>query len=409
MNLPSVPVSCPSQRLLEAIRSSIREDTFVRIVVSHAESEEGEPRGVRQNIRWVKLKQGWMFSITERRSGREQARSLSRDEFDAWMLEQLERPCKSALLCTTAGDWQWVRGAKGEPPRLITHPASIRASANRAHDHRKPFSGDASSAHWMKALGILDSAGALRASMASKHRQIARYVELLEHHLSPVLERADPLRVVDAGAGKGYLTFAVWHWLKQSGRLRDFRVCGWEMREDLVKQANQVATSIGATELSFKHGLVASAEIGQGDVLIALHACNTATDDALLLGVQAGAAAILLSPCCHQALRPEMSDPAPFANVLRHGIFKERMAEWTTDALRLLALEAAGYQTTAIEFVDAGHSPRNLLLVGIRKQEGVSSSSAADAYKRLKDFFGIECYRLDTIVRSAPDPRHGPA
>jgi hypothetical protein len=134
------------------------------------------------------------------------------------------------------------------------------------------------------------------------------------------------------------------------------------------------------------------------DALVALHACNTATDDAIRRGIMAGAKLIVVAPCCHQEVRPQLGKPAPLAAVLEHGIMAERMAEWATDGLRALHLEWAGYRTKLIEFVGSEHTPKNLMLAAIREREPFTSDTARQRILEFKQFFGLERHALDDLL-----------
>jgi hypothetical protein len=137
------------------------------------------------------------------------------------------------------------------------------------------------------------------------------------------------------------------------------------------------------------------------DALIALHACNIATDDAIRRGIELGAKLIVVAPCCHKEIRPQLGKPKPLAPVLEHGIMAERMSEWVTDGLRALFLEWAGYRTKIMEFVASEHTPKNLMLAAIRESEPFSSESARKKIVELKDFFSIERHALDSLLAAA--------
>jgi hypothetical protein len=199
------------------------------------------------------------------------------------------------------------------------------------------------------------------------------------------------------GCGKGYLTFGAWHLLCRRWRM-PARVIGVETRPGLVKDINQLARKIDAPGLEFIAGDIASAQLPKVDALIALHACNTATDDALRRGIELGAKLIVVAPCCHKELRPQLGKPAPFAPVLEHGIMAERMAEWVTDGLRALFLEWAGYRTKIIEFVSSEHTPKNLMLAAIREGEPFTNETAREQIVELKKFLGIQHHALDGLI-----------
>jgi SAM-dependent methyltransferase len=200
---------------------------------------------------------------------------------------------------------------------------------------------------------------------------------------------AGPLRVVDAGCGKGYLTFAI------SALLGDHAtVHGIEARPELVALCNDVAAAQGfAPRLAFTAGTIADSPAEAVDVLIALHACDTATDDALARGIASGAKLIVVAPCCQKELRPQLTAPPVLAGPLRHGIFQERQAEFVTDALRAELLEWSGYRTKVLEFVSTEHTAKNLMIAAIKARP---PGDAADArrVRALAAFYGIHSQRL---------------
>jgi len=298
-------------------------------------------------------------------------------------------------------------------------PASLPAAAehNRAKAH--PV---AAGAPWLHALGITNDRGHAREGMAGKFRQIQKFTELLTHLLaeaglytpslvpgvpaivSPALrsparrDEAGSLRVIDMGSGKGYLTFAVAALLGDGATVQ-----GVEARPELVDLCNRVARANNLPNLSFTVGQIDSFAIENQeskivnsiDVLIALHACDTATDDALAKGIAAGAALLVVSPCCQKELRPQLTAPPVLADALRHGIFQERHAEFVTDALRAQLLEWAGYRTKVFEFVSTEHTARNLMIAAI-KTRPAGDLAAAARLREFAAFYGIRTQRLAT-------------
>jgi SAM-dependent methyltransferase len=307
------------------------------------------------------------------------------------------------MLRSTRRDWQLHCPAEGEP-RLIGHKPSTSTSPSRQHDESKRTLLGATAADWLTALGVSHPNGRPKPSMADKHRQISRYTEIL-HHLArdcgwtaPSPGRGSPLKLADMGCGKGYLTFAAWHLFS---RILHYpvSVSGVEARPELVEGADRIARQLPAEGLQFVQGDIESAPLTALDGLVALHACNTATDDAIRRGIELGATLIVVAPCCHQALRPELGDPELFAPLLSHGLFKERLAEWLTDGLRTLVLEWAGYQTKAIEFVASEHTPKNLMIAAIRKRKPFADDALRQRILELKRFFGIRQHALDGLLK----------
>ncbi len=247
-------------------------------------------------------------------------------------------------------------------------------------------------APWLRSLGVTNERGQPREGMADKFRQIQKFAELLGHLLAEATLPTDrPLKVADMGSGKGYLTFAVSALLSTRARVQ-----GVETRAELVELCNRVALENGlAPGLIFTAGSIADTPLASVDILIALHACDTATDDALAKGIAAGASLIVVSPCCQKELRAQLRAPAVLADALRHGIFQERQAEFVTDALRAELLEWAGYKTKVFEFISTAHTAKNLMIAAI-KSRPPGDAAAASRLREFAAFYGIRSQQLAT-------------
>ncbi|TAK93174.1 MAG: SAM-dependent methyltransferase, partial [Verrucomicrobia bacterium] len=307
--------------------ASLGDGTFVRLALSRPTRPEitaGKILG-----RGILLKGAPHLSLTFRHPTRDETKNLSLTDCAAWLSEQLAQNYRSALLGTTKADWQFISKADGSA-RLISHKATTKRAPSRTHDQPRATFLDSTANDWLGGLGVLDRDGKLRAAMADKHRQISHYLEILSHLAKDCgwdKPRADhpPLQLADMGCGKGYLTFGAWHLFHRVWQ-QPVRVLGVETRADLVATTNRLAKQINADGLEFLEGTIASMKLPRVDALIALHACNTATDDAIRRGIEAGAKLILVAPCCHQELRAQLGRPAPLDAVLSHGLMQERMA-----------------------------------------------------------------------------------
>jgi SAM-dependent methyltransferase len=234
--------------------------------------------------------------------------------------------------------------------------------------------------------------------MADKLRQIERFVEVLGHLVadSPLRE-AKELRAADLGAGKGYLTFATYEFFRSRGVAA--RITGVEARKELVALTNQVARNVGFEGLEFTAGTISDFDPqGSLDLLVALHACDTATDDALALGIRSGAALIVTAPCCHRELRPQISTPPVLEPMLRHGILAEREAELVTDALRALLLEIHGYKASVFEFIAPDHTNKNLMIAAHRRTTPRDPAPLRAQLRELMDFHGLREQRLARLL-----------
>ena len=308
------------------------------------------------------------------------------------------------------------------PSRDTSAPAPSAPSHDRPRDYLVP-----ATAPWLRSLGVTNNRGQPLEAMAGKFRQINKFVELLSHlaveaalipaakpldaafatqppisdfHPSPFTPHssapisATPLRVADMGAGKGYLTFATAAFFGPRAE-----VLGIEARPELVELCNRLARENQLANLHFTPGTIADAPVAPLDILIALHACDTATDDALHHGIQSGAKLLVVSPCCQKELRPQLTAPPVLADALRHGIFQERQAEFVTDALRAQLLEWAGYKTKVFEFVSTEHTAKNLMIAAIKVRDcGTPTDATAEKIRAFAKFYGIHTHRLATHV-----------
>jgi hypothetical protein len=272
--------------------------------------------------------------------------------------ELLAGEYRQALIHLTDGDYQVLAGGKGAP-KVLRRPAT-RPERRLGHDRAKRrVIAPAAPAPFLVALGVQSSDGKVRAQRQDKFRQVNRFCELVEHVL-PKLP-AGKLRVVDFGSGRSYLTFALHH-LLTTVHGREVDMLGLDLKEDVVAECDRLARRIGAEGLRFEVGDIAGqAELGQVDLVVSLHACDTATDAALDRAVRAGAKAIMAVPCCQHELNRQL-ESAALRPLLRQGTLRERFAAEVTDAARARLLELVGYEVDVAEFVPLEHTPKNVLL-----------------------------------------------
>jgi hypothetical protein len=385
----SVP---PTDEFRELLASSWLDGTFSKLTL-------GKPRGsdpTLQNayVRRVHLKSGPHLSFIWRHNTRDVTKNLPPDEAIAEVGRLLGTVFHSAHLFTTARSVQLEFNKKGEP--RLSFGRTETPWPDTAHDRSKTRLLPVESQVWMHLLGVTNEQGAIREGLADKHRQIHKFVEILSHLAAEApLPDSRPVEIADMGCGKGYLTFAAHDYFDSTAK-RSVRVVGVEQRPDLVELCNRIAHDTGRMKLSFVRGTIQETAIPEPDVLIALHACDTATDDALARGLAAGAALILTAPCCQKEVRPQLHPPPVLAPALRHGIFQERHAEFATDALRALLLEWAGYETKVFEFISTEHTAKNIMIAAIRRADspGRADPKAAKAVRDLAAFYGVREHAL---------------
>ncbi len=392
-------------RFQALLADSATHGTLVKLTLGKPRPGAADPALRNVFVRPVALKTGPHLTFVFRHATRDVTKNLPPAEAVAAIAQLLSADFLDAHLFTPLQTAQLEQSAdSARPARLRVKTADSAPSIPPATHDRAKNRVLAPDSPWLRALGVTNDRGQPREGMAHKFRQIEKFAELLQSLLAEAgldagnsTETPTPpaLRIADMGAGKGYLTFALAALLGPRAR-----ITGIERRADLVATCNRVAAECGfAAHLNFRQGDIpaspeaARASLGQLDVLIALHACDTATDDALAAGHAAGARLLVVSPCCQKELRAQLTAPAVLADALRHGIFQERQAEFVTDALRAQLLEAAGYRSKVFEFISTEHTAKNLMIAATRHRETVAPAALA----RTRDFaafYGIREQRL---------------
>lgn len=285
------------------------------------------------------------------------------------------------LLQSPDADWQ-ILGEK-----VLKRPASRTGRSGRSHDRRKRrLLEDGIPVPFLVELGVMAPDGQVRKSRYDKFRQVNRFLELVDD-IVPALRPTGPLRIVDFGCGKSYLTFALHH-LLTALRGREVEIVGLDLKADVIAACSDLARRSGATGLRFERGEIAGyATAGPVDLVVSLHACDTATDEALAQAVRWEADAILAVPCCHKEAYGQIGNEL-LRPLLRHGLAKERLAALATDGLRAQLLELAGYRTQLVEFVELEHTPKNILIRAVRGRP--AGPGARAAYEQLRDALGLD-------------------
>jgi SAM-dependent methyltransferase len=378
-------------RLLEKLRRSLDDGTFVKLTLSDPTDAEPDLRNV--YARLVELREGRRVQFVRRFARQDVTKNVAPHEAADVVATELDANFTRAYLFTTTGDWQWRGPGDGQLKArrpTFTNPASLE------HDRSKAKA--VAHAPWLTALGVTASDGTARAGMADKLRQIERFGEILGHLIDGgSLRSAKTVRVADLGAGKGHLTFAAHDIFRRRGV--DTATTGVELRAELVENANRVARDGAMDGLRFVAGDIASFHpTDPPHVLVALHACNTATDDALYLGIRNGTQLIVTAPCCHQELRPLIVPPPLLEPILRHGTLLERHAEILTDAIRALLLSIHGYEARVFEFIAPEHTGKNLMISAQRLDHPPDPEPLRAQLRELFAFHGLREQRLARLL-----------
>ncbi len=252
-------------------------------------------------------------------------------------------------------------------------------------------------AKYLHDLQITNEDGTIRKEMAGKYKQVQKIITILDDTIkSEKVPFGKRIRVVDMGSGKGYLTFALHDYFNNYLEI-DAEVVGVETNKELVELCNFFASKAGAnSNLKFVNGYIGDFSDKEIDVLIALHACDTATDDAIYKGIKAKSRIIMVVPCCQKEIRPQFTAPVEESSIFKFDTFKDRFSQMLTDSIRSLIMESEGYRTKAFEFISDAHTHRNVMLLGI--YSGQKDPGKITEVGALKKRYGIEHQRLEQLL-----------
>jgi len=383
-------------KFIDALSLSLSGETFIKLTLGNYRGADKHLQKIQ--VRPIKTKKGTRLYFLYRSDSRDTAKNFSFDEGVQTVRDLVGNEFFGAHLFTTENDFQLDIGKRAS--RLHKAKSTFTSPLPLDHDREKQRWVDQSSSY-LKALGITNDDGKVRDRAQDKWRQINKFVEILASlvNKSPLADRKK-LSLVDMGSGKGYLTFASYDFLRNVRGI-DIEVTGVEQRSDLVEKCNTIAEASEFSGLKFVGGGIGDLELGKTDILIALHACNTATDEALHKGIEANASIVVVAPCCHQELRPQIKPPEFLKEVLKHGIMLERTAEFLTDSLRSLLLERAGYETRMIDFVPIEHTPKNLMLIATKGTAAQRVAEIDREIAQIKDMYSIKEQRLEKLIESS--------
>nr|WP_026471315.1 SAM-dependent methyltransferase [Alkanindiges illinoisensis] len=377
-------------------------------------------------IRTVYLKDQPMLSMVYRYQTRDITKNYTLSDALAEITRQLDAGFKQVNVKTTSTEYQLMISKKGKP--LLTQQASLQLGQNGMQPKNSSQTGALhnrakqryveQSRPFLQQLGVTDQQGQIIPAMSRKWKQINKFVEIFANAVGQAqLEQHESISVVDFGSGKGYLTFAVHDFIVQQLH-KTAEVTGVELRDELVQFCNRVANTIDAQGMTFYQGDVRSFNPESGsseaplrpdarresssskvDVMIALHACDIATDYALHTGIRLNASVIMCAPCCHKEIRPQLKMPGLLQPMLQYGVHLGQQAEMLTDSMRALLLEANGYETKVFEFVALEHTSKNKMILAVKKQQSAKKQAAIlEKVQELKQFYGIEKQSLEELL-----------
>ncbi len=377
------------------LEDCLRNNTFVKLVLGKYHGQEAGLERI--SVRRLTLKDGESFSFLYRYPTRDITKNLLIPAGIATIRDLFSTSFNNVHLQTVTEDIQLSVNKKGRC-NLQRGKTKGKSAAPQEHDREKERFLDLATPFLME-LGITNAQHQLIPSMSRKWKQINKFIEVLDHALvASGLNEKEQVRVVDFGSGKGYLTFAMDEYLRVNLGLKP-KVTGVELRGDLVSLCAKAVQKLKLAGLSFVQGDIRGYTPESIDIMIALHACDMATDYAIHLGIRSQAAIIMCAPCCHKQIRPQMQSPELLRPMLKHGIHLGQEAEMVTDSLRALLLEASGYETKIFEFVSLEHTSKNKMILGVKGSGPAKQEELLAQISKIKDFYGIHEHCLESLLR----------
>lgn len=377
------------------VSDSFESNTLIKLTLSNKRNKADDLNNV--FVRPVVIKEQAVLSFVYRHETRDVTKNYPVAEAQDQLISLLTSQFFNADLFTSIADYALLSNKRGNSKLLKKAASSVEIPVFR-HDKIKQRLIAAENNIYLRDLGVLTADWKVKADMQDKFKQINHYVEIVDDVLKTA-NLPDDFMVADMGSGKGYLTFALYDHLKKTVN-KPFGMMGIELRPRLVETCNRIATQSGFDTLKFETGSIVDARLPAVNVLIALHACDTATDEAIFRGIKSGAEVIMVAPCCHKQIRKQINPINPLKEITRYGILEERQAEMLTDAIRALLLEAYGYKTRVFEFIATEHTPKNVMISAVKISAGqlAPTPDILNRIKALKEMFGIQFHYLEKLL-----------
>ena len=382
------------QQFFLDIQQSIENKSFERLVLSQYKGELADLE--KMTFRMIELQGQPTLSCLYHHTTQDITKNYAIAE-GLEKIAELLNLSKQANLFTLNQDIQLKKNKKKAMFNIQKKQASATKVEQHQHNREKQRYVDQHSSFLMH-LGITDEKGQIIPSMARKWKQINKFIEIFSNAYEQIDASQQELNIVDFGSGKGYLTFALYDYLLAQHKTP--LITGVELRSNLVEFCQNVANQVGFNHLDFFEGDVRSYQPAKLDLMIALHACDIATDFAIHTGIRLNASMIMCAPCCHKELRPQLHSPEVLQPMLQFGIHAGQQAEMLTDTLRALLLKAYGYETKVFEFVALEHTSKNkMILATKRKDIQQPDPNIMQQIQALKAMYGIEKQSLELLLQ----------
>ena len=383
--------------LMLSLQSSLTDNTFVKLSLGNYKGKEENLKNI--YVKRILIKGEEKLSFTYRYKTRDIVKNYSLEEGIQKIHEFLSQEFYVATLFTTAFDLGF-ENLHNKKFIIRKNAATILTVPSADHDRNKNRLISANEKPYLTELKITDETGKVLPNSQDKYKQINHYIEILSTLIREIPEK-ETLKVVDMGSGKGYLTFALYDYLTNVLKIKS-EVTGVEFRPELVELCNTIAKNTGFNKLNFEQGTIEKYKNSDTNILIALHACDTATDEAIYKGISSNTDLIVVAPCCHKQIRRQIVEGKATNDLeflTKYGIFLERQAEMVTDGIRALILEYFGYKTKVFQFISDAHTPKNVMIVGVKSQGiHVKNEMILQKIKDSKTYFGIKYHHLEKLM-----------
>ena len=375
---------------------------LVRIIISNPTEKQGISK---VKIRPLKQKELVLFQAEELIGNQAFHKNLPQAECADYVTDLLDGTFRQMELESAKGQVRVLVSKKGVPGIKVKRTPQKIVAAPIVTDHNRQKNyilKEGTPVPFLVDLGVMTEEGRIVKSRYDKFRQINRFLEFIEDIL-PKLHKDRENVIIDFGCGKSYLTFAMYYYLhEQKGY--SIRIIGLDLKQTVIDNCNRLSENYGYEKLRFYHGDIASYEgVDQVDMVVTLHACDTATDFALAKAVQWGASVILSVPCCQHELNKQIENSL-MAPVLQYGLIKERLSALYTDALRAEILENQGYRTQILEFIDMEHTPKNILIRAVKQGEKKDNQKQID---EIMEFFHGKLTLYDLFFKEQTNVNNG--
>lgn len=383
-------------KLQEQINQLLSSQTFYQAIIS-SPMKKGEDIAKKVTVRPIQLKEGLVYQFEYFYDKKVLHKNINVNEVSELIMKLMTEKYKQSLVKADGLQLHVLANKQGKvtvkrkgnteevKPVILEH----NRTKKRIFEEGKPVA-------FLVELGIMTSEGKIHAKKQDKFRQINRFIEMVDDVVA-YLPREKQLKIIDFGCGKSYLTFALYHYLAIEHHY-DVDIIGLDLKADVIEFCNELANKLKYDHLRFLVGDIADYnDVAEADMIVTLHACDTATDAAIGKAVQWGASVIMSVPCCQHELFPQLQQPT-LSTIFDQGLLKERFASLATDGMRGQLLEVLGYKVQMLEFIDPEHTPKNLLIRAVKPTELTFNKQKWAAYEQFRNFIGVS-HSLENILK----------